>query len=522
MAKYPYRILGSFFDRLFRNDVNDNFNDIGTDIKEVQSQINKLVVEGDSSPAAAQAAVDANGVDKGNLKKRLDDDYIEVTTKMTQKMNETDVLFKKNGLYVKVNYPTVVQSHLLPINIYNNAGKFTTDFDPRSLKPVRANTYYVNPITGLDTRDGLTKATACKSIAKALSMSGDNQILLADGIYYYQDGWKGVDPTKGVSVICEKGKAVLNNSTYPRNWVEDATYKGVYNAPTVYNVEDLKAVMNDLRFLVKGYNNEQSGGTQITSQPQNVIELGTPGYIIGTDNIKVRLPNNLNPNTYLDIKYALDNVVCKVNNLTDSVIYLENIEAYYGKTSPMILQNSTVNSKVVLINVSGNDSRTTDGIELTCNGQAVLFKCKALRNYQDGFNYYVNKGVSGQGIFDIIEIECEGHLNGKDSTGTNNGTTLHSTARAIRLNCNYEYNQNRNVHDVGGGWSFNVGVTSRFSQTDMEDFCSGLSTLGLADKMWLVGCVANRIGTQTGATVFKEVDSVFAKETGAVSEFNPY
>lgn len=43
-----------------------------TRIENVQTQVDALVVNGDSSPAAAQAAIDANGHDYGNLKLRLD------------------------------------------------------------------------------------------------------------------------------------------------------------------------------------------------------------------------------------------------------------------------------------------------------------------------------------------------------------------------------------------------------------------------------------------------------------------
>src|SRR5690606_27380833 len=91
-----YRSLGTGFDKTFRNDLNANFDEIDKDIKaettrakqredNIQAQVNTLVVNGDSSPAAAQAAVDAKGVDKGNLKQRLDDDYNELSSHLAQK-----------------------------------------------------------------------------------------------------------------------------------------------------------------------------------------------------------------------------------------------------------------------------------------------------------------------------------------------------------------------------------------------------------------------------------------------------
>jgi hypothetical protein len=103
MPKYPYRILGYFFDRLFRNDINDNFKDIETDLKDVQTQINQLVVEGDSSPQAALASVDAKGVIKGTLKQRLDDDYNELSSNMAQKSSQTDMNTTNENVALKAN-----------------------------------------------------------------------------------------------------------------------------------------------------------------------------------------------------------------------------------------------------------------------------------------------------------------------------------------------------------------------------------------------------------------------------------
>jgi hypothetical protein len=55
-----------------------------TTANNVRLQLDNIVMEGDSSPAAAQAAVDAKGVTKSSLKKRLDDDYNEVSSALAE------------------------------------------------------------------------------------------------------------------------------------------------------------------------------------------------------------------------------------------------------------------------------------------------------------------------------------------------------------------------------------------------------------------------------------------------------
>ncbi|MCV9886234.1 right-handed parallel beta-helix repeat-containing protein [Metabacillus halosaccharovorans] len=43
MSKWPYRTFGNFFDRVFRNDLNQNFKDIESDFQEIKDDFNKVV-----------------------------------------------------------------------------------------------------------------------------------------------------------------------------------------------------------------------------------------------------------------------------------------------------------------------------------------------------------------------------------------------------------------------------------------------------------------------------------------------
>ncbi|MGJ9381537.1 DUF1565 domain-containing protein [Salipaludibacillus sp. CF4.18] len=489
-----------------------------------QQQLDQVVIDGDSSVEAAQARVDSDGDSYTTLKERLDTEHSGLNQQLAEKAIQTETIFTKGKYSKKIKYPTEVATHTLPINIYNNMGKFFTDFNPRSLKPVRTNTYLVNPLIGNDTNDGLSKSTPFKSIEKALSMTGDNEIQLSAGKYYHKDGWKGYNPAKGISVICPKGKAELTNEAYPRRWTEDPTYPGLYSAPTLYNGEDFSVEKNDLRFIVREYDTFESGGTQLYVKTVSQLQSGEFGFVVGSTSTMVRLQNNLDPNEYLSIKYNKDNIVCKENLLVDSTIYLENIHAYYGSTSPIQIDTSTILSKVVMINIKSFDARFDDGIQLTCTGLAVLWDCEGSSAYTDGINYYINSGVSGSNLFDVVEVNCKGKHNGRDTTGNNNGSTGHSSVRNIRLNCDYGNNQDRNVHDVSEGWSFNVGVEARHSENDKEDFSCGLDSQGIATRMWLVGCEAGKIVAQSGATIYKEIGSSFDSEsgTGTIVEFDPY
>jgi hypothetical protein len=80
-----YRELGTGLDRVFRNNLNGNFDDIGVDVDDLQTQINTLVVSGDSSVEAAQARVEADGTANATLKARLDKKEAEFESQLAEK-----------------------------------------------------------------------------------------------------------------------------------------------------------------------------------------------------------------------------------------------------------------------------------------------------------------------------------------------------------------------------------------------------------------------------------------------------
>lgn len=66
----------------------DKFTDVQTNL---QAQVDALVVDGDSSPEAAQARVDAKGTTHTTLKRRLDVEHSEVSQQLADKAKLTDV-----------------------------------------------------------------------------------------------------------------------------------------------------------------------------------------------------------------------------------------------------------------------------------------------------------------------------------------------------------------------------------------------------------------------------------------------
>jgi hypothetical protein len=104
-----YRELGTGLDRVFRNNLNDNFDDIGVDVDDLQTQINTLVVSGDSSVEAAQARVEADGTTNATLKARLDKKEAEFESQLAQRANQVDL----TALNTQLTYATTKNPYIV-------------------------------------------------------------------------------------------------------------------------------------------------------------------------------------------------------------------------------------------------------------------------------------------------------------------------------------------------------------------------------------------------------------------------
>ncbi|NUU62704.1 hypothetical protein HPT30_20360, partial [Paenibacillus sp. JW14] len=72
-------------------------------IDSVQQQLNTAVMAGDSGAAAAQAAIDVEGVDHRNLKARIDSDVIKLNTQLAETAGEVDILSTVKADKTEVN-----------------------------------------------------------------------------------------------------------------------------------------------------------------------------------------------------------------------------------------------------------------------------------------------------------------------------------------------------------------------------------------------------------------------------------
>ena len=385
-----------------------------------------------------------------------------------------------------VKYPSEIvsaMSGLLP-DIYETASGYKVDFDPKTRRPVRALTYYVDPQDGDDTNSGTAETAAFATLAHALSLPGDKDIILAPARYDLAEGWNENDITAGVTVRCSKGRATLTTELKAREWVEDGSYPGLYVAPTVSGTEDWAAITT---FFAARVDAETFPlGVKLTSKALATLQGGAVGISIGAVNTYVRLPGDRKPTAALVARKYTTNV--KATFTTAEDLYLENLDIDFGLTNAVRVVCSTA-CNITLVNVKVTSAFADDGVYISNPGTTVTWGCEVCGNWTDGISYH------GSATTKVLEYKCIARYNGQERGGqNNNGTTLHDGA-IIRVGTIATDNQNRNCHDVGmtgPSYSFNVGCTFRGSMKDDAGFAVdfGSATGGTPQGVigWLVDC----------------------------------
>ncbi|CAB4139840.1 hypothetical protein UFOVP353_53 [uncultured Caudovirales phage] len=106
--------------------------------------------------------------------------------------------------------------------------------------------------------------------------------------------------------------------------------------------------------------------------------------------------------------------------------------------------------------------RYANGSTIRClrneGATSIYQRCKATHsNDDDAFSYSPNVAASYIPLH--CEIDCEGLFGGYNTTGnTDNGSTVHAQAHAIRINGLYGYGYGGNVVDVQGSHTISLGT----------------------------------------------------------------
>jgi hypothetical protein len=328
--------------------------------------------------------------------------------------------------------------------------------------------YYIDKISGTDSNNGLTYASALESLHVAAAKSDVDVIYVAPGEYPIGNTFNNISPTRNIIVKALSGGSVIFSSRWNMTWnlVGGKTY--TYQGTAPYSIG-----------LVR--HRDYTPLTRVNSIDE-AESLAGSYYINGTTAYLHTLTGDSPNDTYYKV-FLNRSPGYVTGNVT---VYCEGI-TFDGGDPPFDLRNGATGIFVDCKFIYGCGS-ASGGLSTYKATSVYLEKCYASNNINDGFNYHSADGV----ITRVIEANCVGINNGSESD-SDNGSTVHDGISIIRVNGIYGNNKGPNIQDIGTGTlSWNVGCTCYGSNAVNPDrqinFMVGDGTDSA--KMWLDGCIS--------------------------------
>ncbi|MDN6182533.1 MAG: hypothetical protein L0I92_07245, partial [Staphylococcus equorum] len=403
--------------------------------------------QGDSDLKVESLSLFAGGLTKTIQASSVDAIIKSLTTEVEKLRND----LKQEDKAYNTNYTKYVQptdfgliNHLIDSKILtDNNGSYHVDFDVSSLKNIDGKTYYVSP-NGDNSNDGLSKDTAKRDIASAMSNS-DIQTLMLDGGTYFR-------PSSGI---------IFGNISSDLNII-------------AYNGKAKILGADNLNFTaLDGYNNVKQAQRTAVSRVINLEVLDTYGdytelqKVDSIDKVEETYHSWYSDSTNVYINGNINDIACLLNvdvlNISgDYNIYLENVEVIGGRRN-VRLDSSKGSLVFNNCKLSYSIQSNGNGIEMVGGKYCISKNTEISQQMMDGFNYH--KGDNGELPY-FIEIDCVGRDNGvmkgKGGSRSDNGSTAHDGIKGIRVNGCYLRNDGGNLADVNEGTeALNLGcITS--------------------------------------------------------------
>lgn len=346
------------------------------------------------------------------------------------------------------------------VNIYRSPdGAYSTDFDFVGHRPVTAATYWIDPVSGSDSNDGLSQGAPKLSLSAALTAA--NTINLATTFKVKPGVVRGTLGPNGVAVslpaiVVEPWATdpsdpanrvifIRKSTTTAFTWVADS---GVYRRSTTTGADPTWVF--DL--LIRDTGSAVTSYPKATSLADCQATAGTWWRDSGTGNTYVHAADgrNLVGDPYIEFNATGTNMnLIPTQSMT---VWMQNIEFGCGD-NPFVCNfttNTNLTMDVYLIRcgmfggLTGN-SAAYDADLSGCTIRLFQDRCWTGYSFLDGFNYHSQGSALGMFAF---ENQCYSAPTGKGTGLANNATTQHENCRTISLNGLYMGSQDRVMHDV--------------------------------------------------------------------------
>lgn len=395
--------------------------------------------------------------------------------------------------------PTGLGEVPIPLHIIRTRSGFITNVDPLSRhSPASGPTYFVDPINGSNSNDGLTEGTAFQTPAHATTRGGGHWaelVFVESGTFDRTAGLFGIG--KGCTVRTLPGVKVKIICGDKVTWTANG-------AAWSASIATCNGVIDD------GYFDALGDPTPLLAVDSVAEVQATPGtYYFDSGTVTARLSDDRTPDLDVYVGRVISSVGWHASVAgDDGSAYLEGVEWWGGTTANFTPPGN--GWRLYAKNCGFNAAGSTNGISIWGLAETILVGCHANHNKLDGFNYTDNNGRTGF----FLEVNCSGRNNGI-SGGSNNGSTSHGNYRGIRVGCDYYDNQGANVADVGNAKSYNVGVVAGGSTDYKQDFYTD-------SEMWVDGCLSSSetgLFAAGGGVIHERETAVSGDIVGTVSTY---
>lgn len=379
---------------------------------------------------------------------------------------------------------------------YISGGKVVTDFDP-SIYDASVNgsgdiTYYVDPVSGSNSNDGLTEATPVRDIPNvflkenASGLSPRSVVILGKpGDYNRNACWGETVNLPNYDVTLKpwgEGRISMWYGTNGTSFSAGAsgTYTATHSVLSTVVDKAHKNQYGDYLVLKK-----------VSTQAACEAEEGTYYWNSGTNALVVHLLAGRAPDTDLWLMLSAG----QFGSTTASYsIYCENVDFFGGADSCYFrAQTAAYDIDVCLVNCrarygSGNGFNTFGA------RQFISVDCEASYTTSDGFNYHSETELPRTRETLAIEINCRAFENGSPNTSpdsNDNASTGHDNCRILRYGTVGYATHGPVITDVNDCQSYNFYVRAGKSRAtaDNGDFVfSSVSSVGDGCKAWLDYC----------------------------------
>lgn len=396
----------------------------------------------------------------------------------------------------KIEYPKDITFR--PFNIFEHAGLYYTDLRPRDLlqdKISKMKPYYVNYQTGSNSNNGLTEATAFKTIAVAYANNA-RLIYLTGGIHKI-DSWSLLNSAYANTddlFIIGIGKEPTTICSAPA-----VTPTITLQSGTTYQATDANIrLVADMKYVDSyGYPLKLTEYFSIASVNSNA---GSYYYDTTAGTLYFNLTDGRLPDNDVLLLTRLRNAEYRANA---GYHYVENINFVGGGSTTgthgvasQLGSNSTLahlaqDCKFMYGQALNYTSNGGEGSRNLYNKLNWFDNCVAYGNARDGFNYLADTANS----MNFIEVNCPSFENDwrKESNNTN-GSSFHGGGNGIRINGKAFKNSGPNFADVDGAVVFNVNCLAGESTAPdplyNSDFAVETNIGMQPSKAYLYDCVS--------------------------------